>query len=82
MERSLHRCHRLGEGLPGLPAAKVHRHVQVPPQHIPVPTHRFSHIHVDLVGPLPASKGLTYLFIIIDRTSRWARRYLSPPLQQ
>jgi hypothetical protein len=31
--------------------AKVHRHVQVPPQHVPVPTPRFSHIYVDLVGP-------------------------------
>ncbi len=31
----------------------------------------FSHIHVDLVGPLLASKGFTYLFTIIDRTSRW-----------
>jgi transposase InsO family protein len=51
--------------------AKVHRHVQVPPQHIPVPTRRFSHIHVDLVGPLPASRGYTYLFTIMDRTSRW-----------
>ena len=51
--------------------AKVHRHVQVPPQHIPVPTRRFSHIHVDLVGPLPSSQGYTYLFTIIDRTSRW-----------
>jgi hypothetical protein len=37
----------------------------------PVPTRRFSHLHVDLVGPLPASKGFTYLFTIIDRTSRW-----------
>jgi transposase InsO family protein len=45
--------------------------VQVPPQHIPVPSRRFSHIHVDLVGPLPASKGFTHLFTIIDRTSRW-----------
>jgi hypothetical protein len=45
--------------------------VQVPPQHIPVPIRRFSHIHVDLVGPLPASKGFTYQFTIIDRTSRW-----------
>jgi hypothetical protein len=51
--------------------AKVHRHVQVPAQHIPVPTRRFSHIHVDLVGPLPASKGCTHLFTIIDRTTRW-----------
>jgi transposase InsO family protein len=45
--------------------------VQVTPQHIPVPTRRFSQIHVDLVGPLPASKGFTNLFTIIDRTSRW-----------
>jgi hypothetical protein len=54
-------CHR----------AKVLRHVQLPPQHIPVATHRISHIHVDLMGPLPASKGFTYLFSITDRTSRW-----------
>jgi hypothetical protein len=55
----------------GCQQAKIHCHVQVPPQHIPVPSRRFSHIHVDLVGPLPASKGFTYLFNIIDRTSRW-----------
>jgi hypothetical protein len=51
--------------------AKVHRHVQVPPQHIPIPTCRFSHIHMDLVGPLQASRGFTHLFTIIDKTSRW-----------
>ncbi len=55
----------------GCRRANVHRHVQVPPQHIPVPTRCFSHIHVDLVGPLPASKGFSYLFTIIDRTSPW-----------
>ncbi len=55
----------------GCQRAKVYRHVQVPPQHILVPARRFSHIHVDLVGPLPASKGFTYLFTIIDRTSCW-----------
>ena len=55
----------------GCQRAKVHRHVQVPPQHIPIPTRRFSHIHVDLVGPLPTSKGFTHLFTIMDRTSRW-----------
>jgi IS30 family transposase len=36
-----------------------------------VPARRFSHIHVDLVGPLPTSKGFTHLFTIMDRTSRW-----------
>jgi transposase InsO family protein len=33
---------------------------------------RFSHIHVDLVGPLPPSaNGCTHLLTIIDRTTRW-----------
>ncbi len=41
-------------------------------QPIPVPHQRFSHIHVDLVGPLPVSAaGYSYLFTIIDRSSRW-----------
>ncbi len=55
----------------GCQRVKVHSHVQLPPQHITVPTRRFSHIHLDLLGPLLASKGFTYLFTIIDRTSRW-----------
>jgi hypothetical protein len=50
---------------------KVHRHVHLQPAEIPVPHRRFGHIHVDLVGPLPPSRGHTYLFSIIDRTSRW-----------
>jgi hypothetical protein len=34
--------------------------------------HQVSQVsHVDLVGPLPPSRGHTYLFTIIDRTSRW-----------
>jgi hypothetical protein len=40
-------------------------------QPIPVPHQRFSHLHVDLVGPLPVSvAGYSYLFTIIDRSSR------------
>jgi hypothetical protein len=31
--------------------AKVHRHVSLQAAHIPVPVRRFSHLHVDLVGP-------------------------------
>jgi hypothetical protein len=50
---------------------KVHRHVHLQPTEIPVPHRRFPHHHVDLVGPLPPSCGHTYLFTIIDRTSRW-----------
>ena len=38
---------------------------------IPVPSWRFSHVHVDLVGPLPSSQGYSYLLTMIDRTTRW-----------
>jgi cleavage and polyadenylation specificity factor subunit 1 len=52
--------------------AKVVRQPPAAQQPIPVPTQRFSHIHVDFVGPLPTSReGYRYLFTIIDRTSRW-----------
>ena len=33
--------------------AKVLRHVRLHPEKIDVPFRRFSHVHVDLVGPLP-----------------------------
>jgi transposase InsO family protein len=41
-------------------------------QPIPVPHRRFSHLHVDLVGPLPTSpEGFKYIFTVIDRSTRW-----------
>ncbi len=41
-------------------------------QPIPLPERRFSHIHANLVGPLPVSKeGYKYLFTMIDRSTRW-----------
>ena len=51
--------------------SKIQTHVKSPVLHIPVPGRRFSHIHVDLVGPLPQSNGFSYLFTIIDRSTRW-----------
>ncbi len=51
---------------------KVHKYPAAPVQAIPVPTRKFSHVHVDLVGPLPASsEGHVYLLTIIDRLTRW-----------
>ena len=39
---------------------------------IPIPGARFSHMHVDLVGLLPASRdGSIYLLTMIDRCTRW-----------
>ena len=57
---------------------KITKHVHMRLEHIPVPSRCFSHVHVDLVGLLPASDGFTYLFTVIDRTMRWAE---AVPLQ-
>jgi hypothetical protein len=48
----------------GQPAALVH------PIH--VPSKRFSHVHIDLVGLLPvAEDGSTYILTMVDRSTRW-----------
>jgi Integrase core domain len=45
-------------------------------QPIPVPAVRFTHVHVDLVGPLPPSaEGYQYIFTVINRSTRWAEAY-------
>ena len=43
--------------------------------HFPVPDDRFSYIHIDVVGPLPESRGHRYLLSVVDRTSRWLELY-------
>ena len=59
--------------------AKVTRQPHAAVQPIPVPGRRFSHIHVDLVGPLPVSEdGYSHLFTIVDWSTRWAEAI--PPL--
>jgi hypothetical protein len=50
---------------------RIHRHTRLAPQPIPIPQRRFSHLHVDLVGPLQYSNNFNYIFTIIDRTSKW-----------
>ena len=51
--------------------AKVHHHVRSPLGTFKVPENRFSHVHVDLVGPLPPSQEHTHIFTIVDRFTRW-----------
>jgi hypothetical protein len=50
---------------------KIQRHTRLVPLPIPIPQRRFSHLHVDLVGPLQYSNNFNYIFTIIDRTSKW-----------
>ena len=39
--------------------------------HFPVPQRRFSHIHIDVCGPLPVSRGYKYLLSVICRNTRY-----------
>lgn len=51
--------------------SKISRHTSIPPKQIAIPKSRFSHIHVDIVGPLKPSNGYKYLLTIVDRFTRW-----------
>ena len=37
----------------------------------PEPTGKFTHVHCDIVGPLPESCGFKYIFTVVDRVTRW-----------
>ncbi|BHF65206.1 hypothetical protein SprV_0200821600 [Sparganum proliferum] len=50
---------------------KVHRHTFSPPSTFAVPDVRFHHVHVELVGPLPPSRGYTHVLTAVDRFTRW-----------
>ena len=51
--------------------AKVQRHSTTPLSSFPTPDSRFDVVHIDLVGPLPPSRGFTYLLTCVDRFTRW-----------
>lgn len=52
--------------------SKVSRHNVVLPSQFVAPEKRFSHVHMDIIGPLPLSEGYRYCLTMIDRFSRWA----------
>ncbi|BHF83329.1 hypothetical protein SprV_0802647700 [Sparganum proliferum] len=51
--------------------SKIQRHNKAPIGTFPGPGARFSHVHLDIVGPLPLSNGCSYLFTCVDRFTRW-----------
>ncbi|GFW99658.1 retrovirus-related Pol polyprotein from transposon 412 [Trichonephila clavipes] len=51
--------------------SKVHRDTKTPLGTFALPDARFSHIHVDLIGPLPSSEGKSFCLTIVDRFTRW-----------
>ena len=51
---------------------KINRHNVAPLDFVsPPPKGRFTHIYVDLTGPLGTSKGYNYIMVVIDRFSRY-----------
>ncbi|KAK3789151.1 hypothetical protein RRG08_001544 [Elysia crispata] len=56
---------------PDCQPSKIHRHTRAKLTERLTPSDRSCSLHVDLVGPLPQSQGMTYLFTIIDRFTRW-----------
>lgn len=51
--------------------SKVSRHTRSVPGQFPIPSERFQHVHLDIVGPLPPSQGNTYILTCVDRFTRW-----------
>jgi hypothetical protein len=51
--------------------AKIHPHTHIQPQPVPILQRHFSHLHIDLVGPLQYSGGFDFIFTVIDLTSKW-----------
>ncbi|XP_076038946.1 uncharacterized protein LOC143024086 [Oratosquilla oratoria] len=52
-------------------ASKVTRHTLSPLTPFPLVSTRFSHMYIDIIGPLPYSNGYKYVFTCVDRFTRW-----------
>lgn len=55
--------------------SKISRHTSSPLSTFLTPSARFSHIHLDLVGPLPLSCDYRYCLTVIDRFTRWPEAF-------
>ena len=51
--------------------SKVTRYVKASLGSFDLPSARFSHVHIYLVGPLPVYSGVRYCLTAIDRYTRW-----------
>ena len=68
----IHRdLHRWARACVRCQRAKVHKHNITPLGSFATPDARFSHVHLDVVGPLPPSNGHSYLLTCVDRFTRW-----------
>jgi len=51
--------------------SKVTRHVKAPLRNFNIPSARFVHLHIDMVGSLSVSSGFRYCLTAIERYTRW-----------
>ncbi|BHF85511.1 hypothetical protein SprV_1002867800 [Sparganum proliferum] len=60
---------------------RVQRHNKSPPGTFPSPDAQFSHVHLDVVGPVPPSNAFTHVLTCVDRYTRWAEAIPLPNTQ-
>ena len=51
--------------------SKVTRHTVLAPERIPMPDKRFSHVHIDIIGPYKPSNNFRLCLTMVDRFTRW-----------
>ena len=56
--------------------SKIQKHIRAPIQVCEVPHRRFGHISIDIVGPLPESRGYRYLLTMLYRFTGWPEAIL------
>lgn len=72
MNRDIHEWAR---GCISCQKSKISKHTTTPFQSFQIPNSRFDFINMDIIGPLPPSKGFSYCLTCIDRFTCWAEAF-------